>query len=323
MLKIAHKWVWDFWFAQDGPDYHVFYLQAPRELGDENLRHWHAVIGHAVSTDLTHWQILPDAFCPSEGAAWDDYLTWTGSITKSAGTWYFYYTGGCRSEYGKVQRIGLATSRDLLNWIRYPGNPLIRCNPTWYESLDLSVWHEEAWRDPWVFQHPHTGDWHVFITARLNHGAPDGRGCIAHARSKDLFHWEVLPPVTALGDFGHMEVPQLIEIQGKYYLLFSVSKEVLSENFHRRTGITALTGTHYLVSENPLGPFHYAGDKFLLGDASGSYYSAKIISDPAGKFVCLACRHYSSNGSYLGEISDPMPLNVGQAGELKIIDENV
>ena len=86
MLKLADKWVWDFWFARDGQDYHVFYLQAPRELGDENLRHWHAVIGHAVSQDLINWQILPDAFFPSKVTAWDDYLTWTGSIIKSEGS---------------------------------------------------------------------------------------------------------------------------------------------------------------------------------------------------------------------------------------------
>lgn len=167
MLKLADKWVWDFWLAQDGPDYHIFYLQAPRELGDENLRHWHAVIGHAVSLDLTKWQVLPDVFCPSENATWDDYLTWTGSIIKSEGIWYFFYTGGCRSEKGRIQRIGLATSMDLMTWERCPGNPLIVSDPGWYETLDLSVWHEEAWRDPWVFQHPKTGDWHAFITARL------------------------------------------------------------------------------------------------------------------------------------------------------------
>lgn len=116
-----------------------------------------------------------------------------------------------------------------------------------------------------------------------------------------------------------MEVPQLVEIEDKYYLLFSVSKDVLSNKYRQRTGGEALTGTHYLVSKNPLGPFHYVSDKFLVGDVFGSYYSGKIVRGPTGGLVSLAYRHYSKNGEYLGEISDPMPLSVGEVGELQLI----
>ena len=64
-LSLPDKWIWDFWFAQDGLEYHVFYLQAPKSLGDEKLRHWHVSIGHAVSRDLVSWSVLPDAISPS------------------------------------------------------------------------------------------------------------------------------------------------------------------------------------------------------------------------------------------------------------------
>jgi beta-fructofuranosidase len=316
VLKLPDKWVWDFWLAQDGPDYHIFYLQAPRELEQEKLRHWNASIGHAVSQDLFNWQVLPDALAPSSDGAWDDYLTWTGSIIKSEGIWYFFYTGGCRSEGGLVQRIGLATSQDLITWEKHPGNPLLVADPRWYETLDLALWHDQAWRDPWVFQHPNTGDWHAFITARLNHGAPDGRGCIAHARSDDLFNWDILSPVVAPNDFGHMEVPQLIEIGGLYYLLFSVTGDVFSGASSERSGRKPVTGTHYLVADDPLGPFRYTRDEFLVGDLTGSFYSGKIVQRPADGFVFLACRHFSKDGVYLGELSDPVPLTVGDSGEL-------
>jgi beta-fructofuranosidase len=33
-LRLPDHWLWDFWFAVDGDDVHVFYLQAPRALGD-------------------------------------------------------------------------------------------------------------------------------------------------------------------------------------------------------------------------------------------------------------------------------------------------
>jgi beta-fructofuranosidase len=71
-LRLPDKWVWDFWLAQDGPDYHIFYLQAPRLLGDPGLRHWNVSIGHAVSPDLRNWRVLPDALHPGSSGDWDD-----------------------------------------------------------------------------------------------------------------------------------------------------------------------------------------------------------------------------------------------------------
>jgi hypothetical protein len=41
-LRLADRWVWDFWVAREGASYHVFYLQAPRELVKQDLRHWSA-----------------------------------------------------------------------------------------------------------------------------------------------------------------------------------------------------------------------------------------------------------------------------------------
>ena len=60
-LRLPDKWVWDFWLVRDGKDYHAFYLQAPRSLGDPELRHLNASIGHAISKDLRYWHVLPDA----------------------------------------------------------------------------------------------------------------------------------------------------------------------------------------------------------------------------------------------------------------------
>jgi beta-fructofuranosidase len=34
-LRLPDKWVWDFWLARDGEDYHVYYLNGKsRERGD-------------------------------------------------------------------------------------------------------------------------------------------------------------------------------------------------------------------------------------------------------------------------------------------------
>jgi beta-fructofuranosidase len=109
MFALPDKWVWDFWFAEDGGDHQLLYLQAPRALGDPELRHHHATIGHAVSADFASWQLLPDALAPGDPGSWDDLAVWTGSAITHAGAWSMLYTGVSRSEGGLGQRIGLAT----------------------------------------------------------------------------------------------------------------------------------------------------------------------------------------------------------------------
>ncbi len=317
-LHLPDNWLWDFWFAQDGPDYHVFYLQAPRSLSDQELRHWNVSIGHAVSQDLRTWQVLPDALHPAKSPAWDDKSTWTGSIIKHNGLWYMFYTGTSQAEKGYVQRIGLATSTDLIQWQKHPDNPLIIMDPRWYELLNLDRWEDQSWRDPWVFQHPDTGDFHAFITARVNTGPVDERGVIAHAQSKDLIHWDVLPPITAPGDFGKLEVPQLVEIEGRYYLLFCTLTHTTSAARTRRTGLSPVTGTHYLVADNPLGPFNSSIDEFLVGDEIGSLFAGKLLQQANGDWVFIAWHYLTPNGEFVGSLSDPMPVSMDAAGLLTV-----
>jgi len=317
-LRLADKWLWDFWFAQDGADHHVFYLQAPRSLKKAELRHWNTSIGHAISQDLCTWKVLPDALSPSQTESWDDYTTWTGSIIQHEGLWYFFYTGGKRSEKGLVQRIGLATSSDLIRWHKHPANPLIVADPQWYELLDLNASRDQAWRDPWVFWHPETREFHAFITARCNYGPTDGRGVIGHAHSNDLIHWEVLPPVISTGEFGHMEVPQLVKTQHHYYLLFSTLNTFHSAQYAQRTGRQPFHGTHYMIADTPLGPFRFPADDYLVDDKIGSLYSGKLVKGPDGNWKVIAFHHVSPDGAFIGELSDPMPVDIDSEGNLLV-----
>ncbi|MDQ3864424.1 MAG: glycosyl hydrolase family 32, partial [Actinomycetota bacterium] len=224
-LRFPDRWVWVFWVAREGADYHAFYLQAPRELVKQDLRHWNASVGHAVSGDLRDWRVLPDALNPGPEGSWDDLALWTGSVVERDGQWHMLYTGINKREEREgltVQRIGLATSTDLISWEKHPQNPLIEADPRYYGQHDPSpIGIERVWRDPWVFRHPEGGEYHALITARTIGGPADGRGVIGHARSSDLVRWETLPPLTEPGYFYAMEVPQLVGLGGRYYLLFS------------------------------------------------------------------------------------------------------
>ena len=150
MLELADAWTWDFWFADDGDRFHLFALKAPRELGDPALRHHNASLAHAVSDDLTHWSLLPDALVPGTQPAFDDRAIWTGSVVRGdTGRWRMFYTGISHSQLARIQTIGYATSEDLVAWQR-PEQPwVLEADPRWYETLgEDSSWPEQAWRDP-------------------------------------------------------------------------------------------------------------------------------------------------------------------------------
>lgn len=212
----------------------------------------------------------------------------------------------------------MATSNDLLHWTKHPANPLITTDARWYELLDRQIWHDQAWRDPWIFKSPQDGKFHAFITARVNTGKPDERGVIGHAVSDDLLRWQVLPPVTTPGDFGHMEVPQLSHIGDRYYLLFSTSTGATSAQRVQRTGLPRVTGTHYLVAEDPLGPFTFTSDKFLVGDPLGKFYAGKLVQDQQKNWNYLAFRMYAADNSFIGELSDPLHIYIDPSGSLTV-----
>jgi beta-fructofuranosidase len=317
MLRFDDRWIWDFWMARRGAEHHVFYLQAPRSLGDPDKRHRNATIGHAVSTNLRDWTVLADALGPGPAGAWDDDATWTGSILERDGHWWLYYTGISTNEDGLVQRVGVATSDDLTTWTKHPGNPIIELDPVRYEALDLTAWPDQAWRDPWVV--PLNGGFHALLTARAATGDYDARGVVAHARSTDLVTWAVDDPVTITpsGQFGQLEVPQLIELGGRWYLLFCTGEGTHSHAWAARTGKTPRTGTYYAVADSPLGPFTLV-DEMLLGPRDGSTcYAGRIVPTDDGPMF-MAWRLLAPDGSFAGELIDPIPVGVMPDGALTL-----
>ncbi len=306
MLQLRDKWVWDFWLCKEGNKHHIFYLQAPKSLGDERLRHFNASIGHAHSSDLKHWVILPQALGPGKTGDWDDQATWTGCTYRYKDVWYLFYTGVNKAENGLVQRVGVATSQDLVTWEKYSGNPIMEAAPQWYELLNLNAWHDQAWRDPWVFRYQN--QFHAFITARVNFGEADGRGVIAHAVSNDLLNWNIGPPVTEPGDFGQLEVPQLIEVDKKYQLIFSTDKFSHSQQLLKHTKNPPITGTACYSGESPLGPFIQHKNPWLFGDNAGSLYSGKFIGADKSGWIFMAFENYREDGEFIGQIPDPFTV---------------
>lgn len=64
--------------------------------------------------------------------AWDRDLRERGWIMREGGCWRLWYTGS-NADRDPLRRVGLATSRDGLNWVRSESNPLVK--DTWVEDM--------------------------------------------------------------------------------------------------------------------------------------------------------------------------------------------
>lgn len=314
-FSLPDQWVWDFWFADDGQNFHMYYLHAPKSLGDPNLRHRNARIGHAISADLTSWTDLGPVLGPGRYGEFDQTATWTGCVVEgSDGLWRMFYTGSwflSEDSNTNIETVGLATSEDLHNWEKKPG-PILSADARWYEKLGDSIWPEEAWRDPWVFRDPDGSQWHMLITGRSNQGEELDRGVVAHATSYDLENWTAQPPLSARGaGFKHLEVPQIATVEGRTVLLFSCDQNTLAGTRSADRG-----GIWALEVESPVGPYDITKAELLLDEA---FYSGRLIENRDGLWVMLSFTNTATDGTFGGTLTDPMPVTwPADSGKLSV-----
>lgn len=322
-IAIPGKWLWDSWYIHDGERWHGFFLQADRSLGDPDLRHLNVTQGHATSADLVNWSHLGTTFAPQQARpAWDDSTTWTGSVVRGDdGLWHLFYTGTMLAEQSLFQRIGHATSTDLHNWHRVGDGlclDLTGPNASSYEvDHRRSGWHDRAMRDPWVMRDPRGQGWLMYFTARVPDVAElNAGGAIGFATSPDLRTWTLQQPVFT-GGFGQLEVPQVFEHGGKWYCLFCTSAHHWSEAYRRANPQSPVTGTHYLMADDPRGPWAVAPGDFLDGADPCRRYAARIVETAEG----LRILGFADGGKahFGGYIMDPEPVEVLADGRLSVV----
>lgn len=198
----------DYYVFKEGDTFHLFYnvgnageSQQWFEAGNEKA------FGHATSKDLKTWQHHPRVLNAVPGT-WEGMVVSAPSIIKHEGTYYMFYTGFDDRVPGK-QTIGLATSKDLFQWERHPGNPIYEV-PSWAER------RPDGWidcRDSHVIKY---GDEFLLFTmvTMANSG---GKGAIALAASKNLIDWQDLGP--AVETFKEPESPRVFQ-HGEHFYMF-------------------------------------------------------------------------------------------------------
>ena len=187
---------------------HLHYLCLPN----------HDVVGHAVSDDgLTFVPANPPIRTGNPGQC-DDDMIWTMHTVQApaTGRYHMYYTACSLAENGGVQRVAMATSEDFEQWTKHPDNPILQAAPPHYNA-DFNVLGRISFRDPFVFI-TDDGQWHMLVTAGTAQGDRLRRGCVAHAVSNDGLAWTLQAPLYAPAHMDDLEVPALIQHNGRYYL---------------------------------------------------------------------------------------------------------
>jgi beta-fructofuranosidase len=242
-------------FAVDG-EYHLFFLTSPAGTTHfpERVR---TTWAHASSKDLVRWTEHPVAVEPGTGDEPDANGVWTGSLIEANGVFHLFYTGH-RLDSATPQTICRATSRDLINFEKDPNNPILLPDTSVFEPVD--------WRDPYVFWNEAEQCYWMLIAARLTTGPRWRRGCIALATSPDLVTWTVEEePLYAPGTTFCPECPEMFELDGAWYLVFSRFSEAAA--------------TIYRVADSPRGPWRVPAREALDGRR---WYAAKSMPGADG-----------------------------------------
>lgn len=173
-------------------EYHLFYQHNP--LGNS----WgHMSWGHAVSTDLVHWQHLPIALYEDygvmifSGSCVADINNTSGFGTVENPPLVAIYTGHGQGRQTQDLAYSLDNGR---HWTKYEGNPV----------LDLKL---SDFRDPKVFWHPATNRWVMVVSLAVEKK-------IHFYSSKNLKDWEFLSEFGPAGVDGkpNWECPDIFEL---------------------------------------------------------------------------------------------------------------
>ncbi|MCQ6559246.1 hypothetical protein [Paenibacillus mendelii] len=271
MYRLEDKYVWDFWYARKGDEYHAYYLQYPRE-GDPEHIHSRQSVGHAISRDLLHWDEQPAALQPLP-ETWNDKGIATGSVIFKDDGWYMLFTGNSNRDEGG---IGLALSQDLMNWSKVGDAPVIPKPCSFTAKWDGEAIVASPLADPFVYPEMIDG-WHYMVINSHAVQAPEGsRGCQLMLRSRNLTDWEAHTIAAYPKRFERMETSQIWTHDGRWYMYFGgVTSDNTFENW-------------IYVADRFDGPYEAKPwSRITLPDVS-YFYIAKVIQDVNGEDIFLA-----------------------------------
>ena len=209
-------------------------------------------------------------------------------------------------------------ARDLHQWSRV-GDGLALDIDGRYEEYTPGHWHDRAMRDPWVMRDPSGDGWLMYFTGR----SPGARG--AERRRRDRLRHFAGPQrpgrcrsrSTPAATSGRLRCRRSSRRAGAGTACSAPTPEHYARVYAASYPGAPVRGTHYLVAEDPRGPWTVAPGPFLDGDPAVDRYAARIVDTGEG-LVLLGFRHNPGGGAFVGEIADPVPVTIDRDGRLQL-----
>ena len=199
--------------------FHLFYTKEMTTLPFESTT---KAIGHAFSHDLLSWADYSDML-PVRPGFFDDDHVWSPHVVLKNGLYWLTYTGVTNVNGWLVQRIGVASSPDLVTWTAETSPVLGSCSLTWAECTPGVAYGEEM-RDPTVIPDPDSPNgWLMAFVTHPNHDSTAMD--IGFARSTgSLLSWADVTPLSRRhrwSNYGNVvENPTLFKHKTRWFLFY-------------------------------------------------------------------------------------------------------
>jgi len=214
---------------------HLFYIRHSywNISDDANERN----LGHTWTTDFDSWEgpgglNKPDTVALTvRPGKFDELHVWAPTIVQYGPTFHMFYTGVKKDNNGRAhQRIGVATSTDLLTWTPEDAVVLSAPDVSWASKDPLDYGHAQQLRDPFVIEDPTSTklQWLMYFVAVDSLRAP--KMAVGVARSSDLRTWvaDAVPLLstersTSQGATTIVESPHVFRRNGQWWLPYTVN----------------------------------------------------------------------------------------------------
>ena len=253
--------------------YHQFYQYNPYDVRWAPM-HW----GHAVSTDLLHWEYLPCALAPDSPAD-NGPGCFSGSATQmDDGKQLLMYTSVVaekqpNGEMRDIQTQSIAIG-DGLDYEKPACNPVLTQKdlPEGFSKFDF--------RDPKIWRE--TDGTYSAVTVCL---AEDGSGAAALFQSKDGFDWHFVTVLERCNNqYGKMwECPDFFPLDGKQVLIVS-PQEMLAEGLEHHSG----NGSLCLIGSYDRSSHTFTREAGQAIDYGMDFYAGQTTGTPDGRRVLIA-----------------------------------
>jgi hypothetical protein len=213
----------DFSLVKRNGQYHLFFIRRDTSLP---IAQTEKDFGHAVSYDLHNWQQLPPVLAVNS-STWDNSHVWAPGVIEYEGLYYMFYAGVSEwpGVFNQFQRIGVATSSDMLQWNRADA-PVFDCTTVPSVACDPLI-PAYGFRDPHVLADPtDPGQFWLYFAAQSSSN-PSSMVIGTAGTDRLPTGWTDNGPLwvtsTTVTGSDLAESPHILEHAGRWFLMWTTN----------------------------------------------------------------------------------------------------